>query len=193
MVLSRREKYIAILTIVIIMILVADRYVATPFMDKMDQTAIEKQRLIVEMERAETLFERRSLMDRRWNDMVAGGLEGDAAKAESQILHSIRNWSKENGLMLSSVKPDHKTGEDELYEIVFQVAGTGTMNSVSRFLFQIEKSTLPIRLTDVQLGSREEDGNDLSLQLRLSALYLSGKVDNDRTSSEAGSAAGGRK
>ena len=79
------------------------------------------------------------------------------------------------------------------YEIVFQVAGTGTMNSVSRFLFQIEKSTLHIRLTDVQLGSREEDGNDLSLQLRLSALYLSGKVDNDRTSSEAGSAAGGRK
>jgi len=193
MVLSRREKYIAIITIVIIMILVADRYVATPFMDKMDQTAIEKQRLIVEMERAETLFERRSLMDRRWNDMVAGGLEGDAAKAESQVLHAIGNWSKENGLMLSSVKPDHKTGEDELYEIVFQVAGTGTMNSVSRFLFQIEKSTLPIRLTDVQLGSREEDGNDLSLQLRLSALYLSGKVDNNSTSSEAGSAAGGSK
>ena len=193
MVLSRREKYIAIITIVIIMILVADRYVATPFMDKMDQTAIEKQRLIVEMERAETLFERRSLMDRRWNDMVAGGLEGDAAKAESQVLHAIGNWSKENGLMLSSVKPDHKTGEDELYEIVFQIAGTGTMNSVSRFLFQIEKSTLPIRLTDVQLGSREEDGNDLSLQLRLSALYLSGKVDNNSTSSEAGSAAGGSK
>jgi hypothetical protein len=178
MILSKREQYIAIITIAVVVVLIFDRYAVTPFMDVRRQTATEKQGLMTDMARAETLFERRGLMDQRWQDMKESGLGSDASVAESQILHAIRNWSSENRLTLSSVKPYREEGEEVLRQIMFQVAGTGTMESVCRFLWQTESAALPIRIAEVQLGSRKEDGNDMSLQLRLSALYV-GEDAND--------------
>jgi hypothetical protein len=177
MVLSKRERYIAIITIAVVAILILDRYVVTPFMDAGERTGLEKQSLMADMAQAENLFKRRSLMDQRWEDMRAGGLDSDASKVESQVLHAIRNWSNENRLTLSSVKPYREEGEEVLRQIMFQVAGTGTMESVCRFLWHIENASLPIRIAEVQMGSRKEDGNDMSIQMRLSALYV-GEADD---------------
>ena len=55
----------------------------------------------------------------------------------------------------------------------FVVAGMGTLESVSRFLWQIETTTMPIKIMDMQVGSTNETGQSMSLQLRLLALCLS--------------------
>jgi hypothetical protein len=46
------------------------------------------------------------------------------------------------------------------------------MRDVSQFLWQVETSSLPVKIKDIQLGSRNENADDMSLQLRLSAIYL---------------------
>lgn len=180
MVLSKRERYITIITIVIIAILILDHYVVTPFMDAGKRTGLEKQGLMSDMARAENLFKRRNLMDQRWEEMRTSGLDSDVSKVESQVLHAIRNWSDENRLTLSSVKPYREEGEEILCQIMFQIAGTGTMESVCRFLWHIENASLPIRIAEVQMGSRKEDGNDMSIQMRLSALYVGGADDQEQ-------------
>ena len=111
-------------------------------------------------------------MEQEWKEMLEAGLKRDVSEAESQVLHAVRNWSQESGLALSSVKPQRIAQEGDLQEITFQAAGTGSMRSVARFLWQLETAPLPLKVKELQLGSRKEGADDLSLQLRISALYL---------------------
>ena len=102
-----------------------------------------------------------------------GGLSSGPSAIESRALHEIRQWSYDCGLTISSIKP-HRNGNDETFfrEIMFNVSCRGSMDSVGQFLWRIENSKLPLRITEFQLGAREEDGQNMSLQLKLSTVYL---------------------
>ena len=118
-----------------------------------------------------SLFKRGKLVVGRWREMSNKGLTDDPAEAESQALHAVRDWSEETGLALSSVKPERLGGGDGVRQITFRAAGTGTMRAVGRFLWQMESADIPLRIHDLQLGSRTEGRDALSLQLRFSTLY----------------------
>jgi hypothetical protein len=124
-----------------------------------------------------SLFDRRKLMQRKWQDMVDGGLQNDASKTESKVLHALRDWSEKHGVTLASVKPDHIDGEGKLHEITFLVTGTGSMSALGEFLWQVEATSMPLRIKELQIGSRREDGNDMSVQLRISAIYFTTQTD----------------
>ena len=116
-------------------------------------------------------------MEQEWKEMLQAGLKRDVSEAESQVLHAVRNWSQESGLALASLKPERVARDGELQEIMFRVAGPGSMRSVSRFLWQLQTAALPLKVEELQLGSRKEGADDLSLQLRISALYLAAEPD----------------
>lgn len=180
MVLSKRERLIAIVSLAVILIFIFDRYALTPFTEMNERIQVEKQGLSTDIQRAARVFKLRRNVRNEWQDMVRGGLSSDASSTESKILHVIRKWSNDSGLTISSIKPDRNGGEDKiLKEIVFYIACKGTMDAVGRFLFELENSSLPIRITEFQLGTREADGSDMSLQLRLSALYLAESIHPD--------------
>jgi hypothetical protein len=75
-------------------------------------------------------------------------------------------------MALSSIRPERISSDRGLQEMIFTVAGRGTLESVARFLWQIETAALPVKIKDMQLGSSSESGDSMSLQLHLSALYL---------------------
>ncbi len=190
MILSKRERYIVAATIIAVFILVLDRYIVTPFLHRRAQVESEKQDLLREMESAINQFARRRQMAQKWQDMLAAGLKSDAAEAESRVLHAVRNWSHESGLRLSSVKPERIAREGDLQEITFQAAGTGSMRSVAQFLWRLETASLLLKVKELQLGSRKEGADDLSLQLRISALYLPAERE-PASAASAGQVAGG--
>jgi hypothetical protein len=178
MVLSKRERLILIATLLVIMIFALDRFILTPVLDARGEILNQKQELIREMEKASTLFEQKSRVSQKWDEMVNGGLNSDVSSTESIVLNALRSWAQNYGLTLSSIKPEREKGQDGIMqEILFNVACSGNMSSVGQFLWQIENTTLPLRITEFQLGSREEDGKEMSLQMKLSALYLAEASD----------------
>ena len=179
MVLSKRERLIAVVTLLVLMIFIIDRYVLTPFLEAKENISIEKQGLMNEMQQAAKVFRHRNRINDEWQAMIKGGLGSDPSALESRILHEIRQWSSDYNVTLSSIKPNHN-GSDEaaiLKEIIFNVACRGSMDSIGQFLWQIENSQLPLRIIEFQLGAREADGRDMSLQLKLSTAYLPGDMN----------------
>lgn len=173
MVLSKREKYIAIVTAAILLLFIVDRYVWAPVMDARERVQSEKQGLLVQLQQAERVFNRRSRLADQWNEMKEGGLGSDPSVIESRVLNALRQWSEDCGLPISTVKPDRDRKEGaEMREILFNLALAGNMEGVARFLWEVENCSLPLRIKEFQLGSRAGDGSDLSLQIKLSALYL---------------------
>lgn len=172
MVFSKRERVIIAATVVALSALVVDRLALTPLLDQRAAVQARKASLLGDMERTESLLKRRRLIGPRWRRMLAEGMTHDPAEAESQVLHALGKWSAEAGLNLSSLRPERSTEESSLPEINLHVAGTGSMAAVSRFLWRLETAAIPLKVKVLQLASRKEGTDALSLQMQVSTLYL---------------------
>jgi len=172
MILSKRERLIIVVAAIVLAMLALDRYAVTPILDYQGAVETQKQKVLGELARARALLAHKRKIDPKWHEMLAAGLQRDPTEAESQILHAVEDWCKETGLKLTSMKPERLTEKKSLREISFQAVGTGSMNAVARFLWRIETARVPVRLKELQLGSRKEGADDLTLQLHLSTLYL---------------------
>lgn len=189
MVLSKRERLILIVAIVAVAMLVADKFVVGPMSARRGEMKTHKLELQAELENAQLLFSRQKLMERKWKMLLSDGLKNDA-EAESKIARALDEWSKDARLTLSSVKPERVASDKGLKEMTFVVAGMGSLEAVSRFLWQIETSPMPIKAKDMQIGSTNETGQSMSIQLRLSALSLGTEHDSSNKGTTGGEAAG---
>jgi len=176
MILSRREQLIIVAAAIVVALLVLDRYAVTPLLDYRDGVEVQKQRLLGETQRATALLAHKRQIAPTWKEITATSLKRDPTEAESQILHAVQNWSAEAGLKLTSLKPERLIEKKSLREISFQAAGTGSMSAVVRFLRSVETAKVPIRVKELQLGSRKEGSDDLTLQLRVSTLYMAAQT-----------------
>ena len=170
MVLSKRERYIVAATLIVLAILALDRFVLTPAQARKAAMEAQTQQALTEIERARVLFARRKKLAPTWRGLLDAGLKSGPAEAESRVLHAVRDWSQEARLSLSSLRPERMADKGELREISFRASGTGPMSAVAGFLWRLENASFPIRVTELQLGTRKEGADDLSLQLRISAL-----------------------
>ncbi len=171
MVLTQRERIILIVTLLCVGLLIVSKFVVDPAQARLDEMEAQRQQLQGDLEEAQMLLGNRGTMQRKWNTLVADGLRNDA-EAESKVLSDLGEWADNAGLSLSSIKPDRVASDKGLQEMIFTVAGKGTIGAVSRFLWQIETAALPARIRDMQLGSGSESESTMSLQLHLSVLYL---------------------
>jgi len=171
MVLSKRERIILIATLVAVGLFVMNKFVIEPVQAKLNELEAQRQQLRGDLNEGELLIGNHRRMQEKWNTMLSDGLRNDA-EAESRILGALREWSGTANLALSSIKPERISSDRGLQEMIFTVAGKGTLDSVARFLWQVETASLPVKIKDMQLGSSSESGDSMSLQLHLSALYL---------------------
>jgi hypothetical protein len=172
MIFSKREQFIFMATILVVAILLLDRFVVTPLLEQSGAAQQQLASLSHTLESEQLLLQRQHQMSQKWDAMRASGLEKDAAAAESQLLHIYRQWSSEAGLTLISLKPERPNEGKYLREVVLQASSTGPMKAVSRFLWLAETAKTPIRIKQLQLGSRKEGADDLSLTVTWSTLYV---------------------
>jgi Tfp pilus assembly protein PilO len=168
--LSKREQIMAIIAVSVVGFLVLNRFLIGPVVDKFRQLETQKSQLSLELGQAQNLFRKRRMLEREWENASIEGLRNEV-EAESKVGRALNEWSQTSHLTLSSVKPERMASDKGLQEMTFVVVGTGTLESVARFLWQIETAPLPIKVKDMQLGS-SESGQSMSVQLHLSALCL---------------------
>jgi len=178
--LSTREKWIAGLAAAAVALLLLDRIALTPFLDRRARIETEKQQLVRQMADARALFDQRKMAAPRWRAMVGRedgqGLKRGSSAAESQLLHAVRRWSEESGLALTSMNPNRLPQKGDLGEIVCLAVGTGPMRAVVQFLGRLQTAAIPVKVNELHLSSRKEGADDLSLQVRVSTLYLAGEA-----------------
>jgi Tfp pilus assembly protein PilO len=183
MVLSERERILAIVTGAVVGIIVLYGFVGRLIVRPLQRVENQKQQLDTELKEAHNLFKRREQLEKQWSVMLSDGL-GDEAEAESSIARALDGWSQDAGLTLTSVQPQRVAGEKGVREITFVVAGKGSLGAVASFLYQVETAEMPIKVKNMQLGSSSEYGDSMSLQLTLSTLYLGTAQKSSETQSK---------
>jgi len=169
--LSRRERALVFGVSAIIFLWMIDRYALSPVLERQSDLQLQRDRILKEIRRGNALISERRQLAPKWNEMLSAGLKDDPAEAEGQLLHALRDWAKESGFTLTSVKPDRPESKSELKEIQIQAAGTAKMDAITGFLWQLHSAPFPLKVTDLQISSRNDGSNDLALQLKISTLY----------------------
>lgn len=172
MILSRRERYIVIATVAVVGFLALDQLLLTPLFDRREVIQAQTTQRLEELARANALFTNRARLNRKWIEMTGTSLQTDGSTAESQIISGVGDWAREAGLNLSSVKPERAEKEKQFQKITFRANATGNMAAISRFMWRLQTSKVPIRVIDLSITTRRDGVDDLSLDVGMSTLYL---------------------
>lgn len=178
MILSKRERIAGIIAATVVGVLVLDRFLLTPLLDRQSELRSQLKLLTEnELTPALTLLENNRRMTPRWKEMLAAGIKGDAPAAESQVLSDVQRWAQESGIALSSLKPDRPESDKHFQKITIRATGSASMRSIARFLDRIQTSTKPLRISDIQITSQREGTDELAIHIGVSTLFLAPEVE----------------
>ena len=174
MVLSKRERYIAIATVSVIGLIMLWQFFIGPMLDRSAELSAKIKDDRTQLDNAEKLFTASRQAGKKWSVMMAGPLKTNANDAESQVLGKIQSWMTEAGLSNQSLnKPDKSEKEKDFSKMTVRATGTGGMNNIGNFLFKIQSANIPVKVTDVTISTHKEATDDLSIQVGVATMYLS--------------------
>src|SRR5687768_8795808 len=158
MVLTKRERYVGIATVAVLSILVLDQFIVGPALERIE-TLDAKIDLAQQQHRsAQQLFNASNTANRAWKTMAGDAMLRGGGDPESRVLNSVREWAQDEGMRLPSVIPQPAQTEKGFNKIVFRATGSGNLSQVGRFLYRVQTASMPLRITDLQITSK--DGTD---------------------------------
>lgn len=170
MVVSKREKYIAIGVGVALALFVLDSYVIEPYWDQLSDIDQRTSQATQQLNDASTLFARQRALQKIWTEMQSNGLKSDEAQADSQLQHALLDWAQQAGVDPPALRNDPPRKEGLFTVIGYHVTATGSMRSVSRLLWALETATIPIRVSEAQITPQPEGTDHLKVLLGVSTL-----------------------
>ncbi len=182
--LSGRERRIAYATLGIAAVFLLYQGVISPFVEAR-AAVMDKFRVAQNNYRSDMVaIANRKQMERDWNDYLNRGLKSDAAAAEAQVQHALREWESAAGVSLTALQPERAVADvhDAHFQtMTFQVAGTGSELSIARFIHGIETADLPLRISRLRISDRGREGvDDLQFTTTIYALLLAPALDKTR-------------
>jgi hypothetical protein len=170
---SNRQRWLMILAGAAVLLLVLDSLVLTPLTKGWQARRTEIARLQKNVAEGRSLMERADRTRALWAEMQSQALPRDPAKAEQDLITAFDRWGRASNVELGSIKPQWKRGTTNRFsQLECRVDATGSLATLSRFLYEVEKSPLALRVDSVELTSRDDAGQKLMLGLLVSGLRL---------------------
>jgi hypothetical protein len=169
-----RQRWLVIVTSVCLALLILEYWVRVPLTNLWQAHSIEIAKLQKSVATGKGTIARAAQINGRWTEMQANALPKDPAQAEQDVISAFDRWGRANNIELSSIRPQWKRGGTDKYSLLeCRVDATGTIPTLSRFMFELERSPLALRVDSVELTSRDDSGQKLTLGLIVSGLRLS--------------------
>ena len=154
-----------------VLLLVLDSLVLTPLTKGWQSRRAEIAKLQKNVTEGRAMIERATRTRAVWAEMQSQALPKEAAKAEQDLISAFDRWGRASNIELGSIKPQWKRGTTARYsQLECRVDATGSLATLTRFLFEVEKSALALRVDSVELTSRDDLGQKLTLGLLVSGL-----------------------
>jgi len=169
---KNRQQVLAIVAITAVSLLAADKILITPLTHLWTSRAETIKDLRADIAKGQGLLDREQALRGRWERMRGNTLTNDAAAAEGEVIKSLDRWAQESRMSINSISPQPKKEEDNYSTLEFHVDATGRLDALSRFLYDMERDPMALRLDSVELTARDSEGQSLGLSLQLSGLLL---------------------
>lgn len=170
---SKRQRLLLIVAAAGLGLLVLDRVLFTPLGRAWLAQRAEIGALRQSIDNGRNVIARADQTRQRWAEMQAGALPRDPAQAEQDLITAFDRWGRTSGIELGSIRPQWKKGVTPRYSLLeCRVDATGSVAALSRFLYELERSPLALRVDTLELSARDDNGQRLALTLTVTGLRL---------------------
>ncbi len=168
---QNRERLLLIVALSAVGILAADKLILGPLGNLWTERSSRITELTQSIERGKNLLDREMTITRRWDEMQRTGLSQDDSKAGEAVIEAANTWGNESGITFS-FKPQWMEYDDDYKTYDCRANASGDLESISRFIFELETDSLPVRAEEIEVTSRDDSGDNLSLAIRFSGLQF---------------------
>jgi hypothetical protein len=173
---ENRQRLLTILAAVGIGLLVADKLVVNPLVQGWKERSARIEELKKSINQGVLVMQRESRISERWESMRTNTLPDNVSEAENEVLRAFERWSDDSRISISSIKPQWKRAGDDYVTLECRADALGSMQALARFLYNVEKDPLALKVEAVEISSRDDNGRQLSLGLQVSGLLLNTQV-----------------
>ena len=171
---STRERNITLVVLLACAALILDRLAIEPYIDTRHELVIQHQKRRHELDEANLILKREAHL-RRTMAQLSKTIQPDPASAEAQLLHLLNDLEQQTGVGSASFQRVRTLDNHGYTSLTYHVSAAGPMPALAMLLWRIETAGIPLRVDDVQVIPRHEDGNELIVQINLSTLSGSDK------------------
>lgn len=169
---EQRKKLLLVVAVVGVGLLLGDRVVMGPLLKSWNERQAQIAELQKRIAKGEQLVSRLKPVEARWSELASNSLPKLTSAAEGRVLEALDRWSKASSVNVTSVKPQWKQLDDEYSTFECHVDATGNLSTLTRFLYEVERDKLAVRVEAVELAARDNDAAQLTLGLHVSGLVL---------------------
>ena len=168
---QNRQQWLAVVAIGIVAYFAVDKLLFTPLWKSWNERQTQVADLRKKISQGALLLQREQSTLRRWEDMSKNTLPNDLSVAEQRLLLAFDFWARESRISVTSIAPQKKEADDYT-SLECRVDAFGSLATVTRFLYNIEKDPMGLKMESVEISSRDNEGQQISLGLQLSGLIL---------------------
>ena len=169
---NNRQQLLAIAAGLALGLLLGDRMVLSPLMRSWKARTVRIAQLQKDIAQGALLLDREETIRNRWEKMRTNTLPDNVSAAENEVLQAFEHWSQVSQISIASIKPQWKRTDEDHMTLECRADAFGSMEAVTRFLYNVERDPLALKVDSVEITSRDNDGRQLSLGLQVSGLLL---------------------
>ena len=169
---KNRQQLLSIAAIVVVALWAGDKLALSPLMQSWKQRATSITELTKSVRQGSLLVDRERSIRSRWDSMQTNTLPNETSVAENQVLKAFERWSQDSRISITSIKPQWKRTADDYMTLECRADAFGSIQAITRFLYDVEKDPLALKVEAVEITTRDNDGQQLSLALQVSGLLL---------------------
>ena len=169
---KNRQQFLVMLTIAVAALYILVNFVITPLSAWWSQRALQIHDLSQKIADGRQLLRRESYIRAQWSQMQTNALPVNTSQAEQQVLHSFDDWSRDSGAELTSLMPQWQSDATNYLTLDLRVEASGDIGMLTRFLYDLESSPVPLQVSSVELGAHDNEGQQLTLSLEINGLAL---------------------
>jgi hypothetical protein len=168
---KNRQQILIFLALGALLFFVGDRLVFTPMVNGWEARTKRIAELKKSIQQGEMLQQREDTIRGRWSQMRTNTLSSNPSVAQGEIFKAFDRWSQDSRMKVGSIKPQWKHNDDYT-TLECRVNATGDIQSLAKFIYDAEKDPLAVKVDSVEITSRDNNGQQLSLVLQVSGLVF---------------------
>jgi hypothetical protein len=169
---KNRQQVLAIVAGAVVALFIADKVIIDPLINSWKQRTKQIAELRKKVDDGRSLVRRETSLRSRWEQMRTNTLPNNSSLAEQQVLKAVDRWCQDSRITPTAISSQWKHDAEEYMTVEYRVEASGNLPTVARFLYDIEKDPMALRLQGVEISSHDNNGQQLSLGLQLSGLVL---------------------
>src|SRR5207237_1499423 len=149
------------------------QYVLSPYLDARTAVANDLRAATAQQEQGTETLKLQRRLNQEWVAMTTGGLKQDPGDAEQQLYEAVRDWAREANFTVGTSDPQRIARPNDRTQVVkLRVTGTGSTPSLSKLLWKIETSPLPVKVDEFVLTAQPQGTDNLSATLTVSTIWV---------------------